>query len=74
MAANPISYAEIDAYCRLVWGELTAWEVKTILSIDRATRGLAMAKSKTPEARTEVDVSDGAGVGALLRGMGAKKG
>jgi hypothetical protein len=73
MSSNPISYVEIDAYCRLIWGTLTPWEVQCVLALDRTVRSLSAAKTKQPEAKNEADASDGAGVKALMAGLGAKR-
>lgn len=72
-SANPISFAEIEAYCRLVYGPLSPWEIGTLLAVDQAVLGSAGAKGAGGKAKVETDAKDGAEVGALFRGMGAKK-
>jgi hypothetical protein len=79
MAANPITFLEIEAYCRLHWTVLHPWEVETIKAVDQAVLAIASkrrtSKGKAePEVTNEVDASDGGGVKAMFRGMGAKKG
>jgi hypothetical protein len=77
-SANPISFSEIEAYCRLTWTTLHPWEVDAIKALDIAVlRTSAKRRSKgkdEPEVTNEVEASDGQGVKGLFRGMGAKRG
>lgn len=46
MAANPISYSEIEAYCRLSLIQPTAWEVGVLRRLDQAVLKVAGEKAK----------------------------
>lgn len=72
----PISYTEIDSYARLMRVRITPFEARLIRHIDDI--GLKQAqprpsKGDGPALKNEVSVDDGAGVAALMRGIGAKK-
>ncbi|AWN47128.1 hypothetical protein DK419_13075 [Methylobacterium terrae] len=42
----PFTYREIDAYCRLMDAVLRPWEVRIILAMDRARRGVLTPPSE----------------------------
>lgn len=73
MADNPITYTEIDAYCRLTDAHMQPWEAKAIISLYWAYRGAVPKPKGKDDVRNETDVNDGAGIRALMAGMGAKK-
>lgn len=67
MGANPITYAEIEAYCRMTFARPTVWEVKLIRRLDAAVLAVWAANQPTGKAAAaEVPVSDTQGVKALL--------
>lgn len=76
MAANPISYLEVDAYARLNQVDLTAWEVGLIRRLDDAVLKAATeraAKPSKPSADGQIPVDNPAGIKALFRGFMARK-
>lgn len=68
MGANPITYAEIEAYCRMTFARPTVWEVKLLRRVDAAV--LAVWAADLPKSgkggQAEVPVTDTQGVKALL--------
>lgn len=68
MAANPITWTEIDAYNRATHALLTAWDARLIHRIDDAVLKVA-AGSK---GGGEVSAKHGAAVSALFRGFSRK--
>lgn len=79
MAANPITFQEIEAYCRLSLVVMTPWEVSTLRRMDDAMLGVVSKRSpanRKPGAEPEaepVSVKDGTGMKALFRRMARKK-
>lgn len=74
MSANPISWMEIEAFAHGADIEITPWERSVIRQLDRAVLAISEKKSQTktkgePQAKMEVEASDGAGVASLLRGF-----
>ncbi len=77
MAANPISYVDIDAYCRLNGIAMMTWEIDLICSLDNAILAVTRAGQKTKSSdqlKNETPADDGRGVASLLRGLKQKKG
>lgn len=77
MAANPISFQEIEAYSRLTFAVISPWEVDLLRRVDvaalaAAQKRSARKKSGEPEPKFEAEASDGAAVKALLRGFSSK--
>ncbi|MDX3973300.1 hypothetical protein [Shinella sp.] len=79
MQANPIAFSDIQAFAALSGVAMLPWEVRALRSLDHAI--LTATKSKSPrggkskeERDPDVIVSakDGAGVSALMKGLGAK--
>jgi hypothetical protein len=76
MAANPISYVDIDAYCRLNGIAMLTWEIEMICLLDNAILAVTRAGQKTKSSdqlKNETPASDGHGVASLLRGFKQKK-
>ena len=76
MAANPISYVDIDAYCRLYGIAMLTWEIEMICLLDNAILAVTRAGLKTKSSdqlKNETPASDGHGVASLLRGFKRKK-
>ncbi|MPR61288.1 hypothetical protein D7027_05580 [Ochrobactrum intermedium] len=76
MAANPISYVDIDAYCRLYGIAMLTWEVELICLLDNAILAVTRSGQKTKSSdqlKNETPASDGHGVASLLRGFKRKK-
>lgn len=48
MGASPLTFVDIEAYCRLAGITLTGWELDTLLMIDQA----ALAVATKPKAET----------------------
>lgn len=71
MADNPITYTEIDAYARLTHAVIQPWEAKAIVAVYWAFREATPQKSRGVSSN-ETAADDGAGVKAMLKGMGAK--
>lgn len=69
MAACPITWSDIEAYRRLTFEPLSAWDVRLIKRIDNAILPII---NPAPENNT-VSARDGKGVLNLVRGA-AKKG
>ncbi|MNQ78171.1 hypothetical protein D3C85_930740 [compost metagenome] len=77
MAANPITYAEIEAFTRITLADLTAWEIALIKRVDLAVLD-ALAGQTKPGAKegagpAEIPVSDTRAIGGLFRGLAAKR-
>ncbi|MBP8062385.1 MAG: hypothetical protein KAY29_00805 [Brevundimonas sp.] len=77
MAANPISYQELDAFCRARLVELTAWEAGLLMRLDDAVLAIwaeKSAKTKPTGAAPEpIPVSDTGSVRALLMDLAERK-
>lgn len=76
MAANPISYVDIDAYCRLYGVAMLTWEIEMICLLDNAILAVTRSGQKTKSSdqlKNETPASDGQGVASLLRGFKRKK-
>lgn len=73
MAANPISYTELEAYERKALVTLSAWETDLIMRLDDTVLDVraANAKTKTPDAEGSagVDINDRGAVRGLLSGI-----
>ena len=68
MAANPISYADIEAFERKTLQTFSAWETDLIVRIDDTILG-AMRPPPDSPAETEADVKDPKAVRGLLSGI-----
>jgi hypothetical protein len=78
MGVNPISYQEIEAFCRLCLVDLTAWEVDLLVRLDdaaiRAINGEApKPPPKTDEPLGPIPVSDVKAIKGLFRGIAASR-
>lgn len=75
MAANPISYQEVEALCRRRLVEFTAWEVALLMRLDDAILAIwaeKAAKDK-PGADGAIPASDTKSVRSMLQGLAARK-
>ncbi|WP_425376508.1 phage tail assembly chaperone [Shinella granuli] len=79
MVANPIPFAEIQAFAALNGVVMLPWEVRALRSLDYALlsarkppagKGKKAAEERDPD--VVVSVKDGAGITALMKGLGAK--
>lgn len=72
---NPISWRDIDAFCRRSGLGLAPWEIELIEAIDdiylKPARQVVPAKGQTVKA--VASASDGAGVRALMGSIGVRK-
>lgn len=77
MAANPITFHDIEAYCRLTLTELSAWEVDVLCRVDDAVLAARAETERRKNARSEetaeIPVSDVKGVRSLFRGIATRK-
>lgn len=76
MAANPLTYLELEAYERKTLVHLPAWEADLIMRLDDAVRLAAdpgkPASSPSAQEPTEIPASDVKSVKGFFRGLGAK--
>jgi hypothetical protein len=70
MDANPLTSSEIEAFARLSGVTFMPFEFELICALDDRVR--AIGAKKTSSAPNEVPAEDGAGVSAMMRGLGAK--
>lgn len=68
MAANPITFAEIEAFKRQTLTPLGAWSVRLIRRLDQAVLPIL---NPAPPSST-VSARDGKGVLSMIRGQAAK--
>jgi hypothetical protein len=78
MGPGPITYQEIEAYRRLTFADLTAWEVSLIRRLDLAALSSAAGQVQQKPARPSnepqpIPVTNTAGIRALFQGLAAKK-
>ena len=77
MDLNPISYAELDAFCRRTLIEPSVWEVDLIMRLDDAAlsamRGGSRPAPKPTDPPEAVPVENVSGLKALFRGLAVKK-
>lgn len=78
MGPNPITWQEIDSYCRQTFAGLTVWEKRLIRRIDDIAIGKAVEKMKTSAkpGRQEpepIPITDTAGLKALFSGIKAQR-
>jgi len=71
MGDNPITYTEIDAYCRVTRALMEPWEARAIIDVYWTYRSAIPAKGMNG-LRNETDVRDGAGVKALMSGLASQ--
>ena len=71
MAANPITYAEVQAFMAETYAALGAWDVALIMRLDTTILEALRRESKEDKsgAETEVSVNDRKGVRGLLSGI-----
>lgn len=79
MAANPLSYLELEAFSRMEMIAIPPWEVGLLMRLDDAVLTVFAKKSAKPDDdKTEVEIKDRRGVRGLLSGirdrMAARKG
>jgi hypothetical protein len=77
MAANPITFADIEAFQRLTLTDLSAWEVDVICQLDDAVMSawageVKKAKPKA-DAPAAIPVGDTKSMKAMFRGLAARK-
>lgn len=77
MAANPLTFSEIEAFGRLTLNRPTAWEVDVLRRLDRAVLGVWAANKATPtsgEPEVEaVPIEDTAGMTDMFRNLAAAR-
>lgn len=77
MDLNPLSYQELDAFCRFSLIEMSAWEADLIMRLDDAAlsamRGATKVVPKRDDPPEEIPVENVSGLKALLRGLAVKK-
>lgn len=69
MAANPITFSEIEAFKRQTMTPLGVWSVRLIRRLDQAVLPIL---NPAPPSST-VSARDGKGVLSMLRGQAAKR-
>lgn len=70
-------HGEIEAFARLSGADPEPWEVDMLRALYRLHMASIDKKSKAgakDRPKSEIEVSDGAGVAGFMRGMGAKSG
>ncbi|MFA5567950.1 MAG: hypothetical protein WC972_04805 [Trueperaceae bacterium] len=77
MDINPITYAELDAFCRRMLIEPSVWEADLIMRLDDAAlsamRGGSRPAPKPTDPPEAVPVENVSGLKALFRGLAVKK-
>lgn len=74
MAANPITYSEIEAFCRLRFIRLPVWELNLLRRLDEAVLAVWAAQAPKPGGNKEpIPITDTAGVKALLLSKATKQ-
>jgi hypothetical protein len=77
MAANPITYQEVEAYERKSLARLTAWEVGVIMRLDDAVLGVWANNQKPapkPDAPADpIPANDTVNMKAMFRGLATAK-
>lgn len=81
MAANPITYEAIDAFCRRTCMALSAWETDLIVRMDDAILAIIAEQTAKPPASdaggtggdSQIPVSNGRGIRDLFRGIARRK-
>lgn len=76
MASNPLTFTEIEAFCRLRLVPLSAWEVGVICRIDDAVLAVwaEEAKSSQPSRPSgPVSVKDTGGIRGLMQKLTAQR-
>lgn len=82
MAANPLTFLEMEAFERKTLVSLSAWEADLIMRLDNAVLDAIAGNSANAPARTsdgepapplEVTPDDTQGARALFRGLAARK-
>ena len=68
MAANPITFAEIEAFKRQTMTDLSVWDVRLIRRLDQAVLPIL----NPAPASNVVSARDGAGVLSIIRGQAAR--
>jgi hypothetical protein len=79
MMANPIPFAEIQAFAALNGVVMLPWEVRALRSLDYALLSARKPPAGKGKKGTEerdpdvvVSVKDGQGISSLMKGLGAK--
>ena len=78
MAANPITFADIEAFQRLTLTDLSAWEVDVICQLDNAVLSawageVKKARPAAEPAKAEIPINDTKSMKALFRGLATRK-
>lgn len=75
MSANPLTYAELEAFERKALVRFTAWEADLLMRVDDAVLAAWAGERPAPKpAQGEpVEVSDPQNVKALFRGLATRK-
>jgi len=76
MGPSPVTYLEIDAYQRLTFAGLTAWQIALIRRLDNALLAVFQRNSAKPtedEPAAEVPVTDARALKGMFRGLAASR-
>lgn len=76
MAANPLTYQEIDTFDRRTFAGLSAWDIELICRLDDAVLFASQEKAGKADRNAPhepVPVDNVKGLKALFRGMAVKK-
>lgn len=75
MAANPISYQELEAFCRSRLVTLSAWEIELLMRLDDTVLAIWAEKSaKTTAGQGDpIPVTNTEGVRGLFQDLKARK-
>ncbi len=59
MAVNPLTYSELEAFCRLTKVEFSAWQVSVLMRLDDLALRIADERSKGAKPRPRDDEQTG---------------
>jgi hypothetical protein len=77
MAANPLTYAELEAFERKALVRFSAWEADLLMRLDDAVLSIWAGQSKpkggkAPAKNGEIPVDNPKAIGSLFRGIAAR--
>lgn len=77
MAANPLTWQELDAFCRRSRIDLTAWEADLIFRLDDVVLGVFAKSRPASNPKTvepaQIPVDNVGGLKGLFRGLAVRK-
>lgn len=76
MGPSPVTYLEIDAYERLTFARLTAWQVALIRRLDDALLAIFARDAAKPvekDAAEEIPATDARALKGLFRGLATRR-